>query len=82
MGNEYEIPSTAELDRMYESLKSWGRWGDDDQRGALNHLTPQRRVAAAALASSGDHRQPRARSRDRSDAGEPAPGTAPHARIG
>jgi kynurenine formamidase len=53
MGTEYEIPSTADLDRMYESLKSWGRWGDDDQRGALNHLTPQRRVAAAALASSG-----------------------------
>ena len=24
---------------MYESLKNWGRWGVDDQRGALNHLT-------------------------------------------
>lgn len=38
---------------MYESLKSWGRWGDGDERGALNHLTPERSAAAAALVRSG-----------------------------
>ena len=38
---------------MYESLKNWGRWGDDDQRGALNHLTPQRRLAAASFVRDG-----------------------------
>ena len=39
MGTEYDVPTTEALDAMYESLKNWGRWGADDQRGALNHLT-------------------------------------------
>jgi kynurenine formamidase len=33
---------------IFESVKSWGRWGPDDQAGALNLLTPQTRLAAAA----------------------------------
>jgi kynurenine formamidase len=53
MGTDYTIPSTADLDRMYEQLKSWARWGADDERGALNHLTPERRAAAARLVQSG-----------------------------
>jgi hypothetical protein len=33
-----------------EQVTNWGRWGDDDERGALNLLTPDRvRVAAAAV---------------------------------
>jgi kynurenine formamidase len=54
MGSEYGIPTTAELDGMFEALKNWGRWGPDDQRGALNHLTDARRLAAAALVVSGE----------------------------
>ena len=38
---------------IYESVKNWGRWGDDDQAGALNLLTPERRRAAAGLVQSG-----------------------------
>ena len=38
---------------MYEALKNWGRWGPDDQRGALNHLTDARRAAAAGLVPTG-----------------------------
>ncbi|MCU1374458.1 MAG: Cyclase [Actinomycetia bacterium] len=53
MATEYEVPTTAELDALYEQLKNWGRWGADDQRGALNHLTDDRRAAAAALVRSG-----------------------------
>jgi kynurenine formamidase len=53
MGRQYSIPTTETLDAMYESLKNWGRWGDDDQRGALNHLTDDHRVSAAALVRSG-----------------------------
>lgn len=34
-------------------LSNWGRWGERDQRGTLNLLTPQRTAAAAALISHG-----------------------------
>jgi kynurenine formamidase len=54
MARAYGVPSTEELDGMYESLKNWGRWGRDDQRGALNHLTERRRVAAAGLVHLGE----------------------------
>jgi kynurenine formamidase len=53
MATDYEVPTTAELDALYEQLKNWGRWGADDQRGALNHLTDERRAAAAGLVRSG-----------------------------
>lgn len=42
------VPTEAELDELYRSLRNWGRWGADDERGALNHLTPAHRAAAAA----------------------------------
>lgn len=32
---------------------NWGRWGDDDQRGCLNLLTPERVAAAATLVKTG-----------------------------
>jgi kynurenine formamidase len=53
MTAEYAVPSKDELDEMYERLKNWSRWGDDDQRGTLNHLTPERSAAAAALVRDG-----------------------------
>jgi kynurenine formamidase len=34
-------------------LSNWGRWGSNDRIGTLNHITPQRRAAAAKLARSG-----------------------------
>jgi kynurenine formamidase len=45
--------SAAEFTAMFEELKNWGRWGADDQRGALNLITPAKRVQAAALVSEG-----------------------------
>src|SRR5579862_9256792 len=48
------VPTTEDLDKMFEALKNWGRWGPDDQRGALNHLTDDRRRAAAGLVRSGE----------------------------
>jgi kynurenine formamidase len=39
---------TAEwLERTFEAVKNWGRWGPDDERGALNYVTAERRAAAA-----------------------------------
>jgi kynurenine formamidase len=54
MARDYDTPTTEALDAMYEDLKNWGRWGDDDQRGALNYLTNDRRAAAAALVRRGE----------------------------
>lgn len=34
-------------------MTTWGRWGDDDVRGALNHITPERVAAAARLVREG-----------------------------
>ncbi len=43
----------AEFDRLFESLKNWGRWGTEDERGTLNYITPEKIKAAAALVKSG-----------------------------
>ena len=43
----------ATVDRWMTELSNWGRWGDDDQMGALNLITPAKRRAAAALATAG-----------------------------
>lgn len=32
--------STVELETLFEDVKNWGKWGDDDERGALNYITP------------------------------------------
>ena len=54
MGSSDRVPTTDELDAMYESLKNWGRWGEGDERGTLNHLTDARRAGAATLVVSGE----------------------------
>jgi kynurenine formamidase len=38
---------------IYEATRQWGRWGADDERGALNLLTPERAKRAAALVTTG-----------------------------
>ena len=48
-----EIPSEAQVIQWMDELSNWGRWGDDDQLGTLNHVTPEVRRAAAALVSEG-----------------------------
>src|ERR1700744_2986757 len=36
-----------------EKLKNWGRWGQDDQVGTLNHILPEDIVRAAGLIRTG-----------------------------
>jgi kynurenine formamidase len=49
-----QIPRTAaDVEQLFESLKNWGRWGTDDERGALNYITPEKRRAAAASVREG-----------------------------
>jgi kynurenine formamidase len=49
-GNEV---SADEFRELFERVSNWGRWGADDERGALNYLTPERVAAAAGLVRSG-----------------------------
>ncbi|HWA60730.1 MAG TPA: cyclase family protein [Caulobacteraceae bacterium] len=43
----------ADFDRMAEKLRNWGRWGEADQRGALNHIGPETLKKAAGEIRSG-----------------------------
>jgi len=43
----------ADIDRMMTELSNWGRWGKDDQLGAINLITPAKRKQAAALVKEG-----------------------------
>jgi kynurenine formamidase len=45
--------SAADFDEIFQAVSNWGRWGDDDQRGALNLITPEKRRQAAALVREG-----------------------------
>jgi kynurenine formamidase len=45
--------TAAEFEALFHSVQSWGRWGSDDELGALNLLTPERVAAAAGLVRSG-----------------------------
>jgi hypothetical protein len=29
------------FERLAERVRNWGRWGEDDQRGTLNHIGPE-----------------------------------------
>lgn len=46
-------PSAAELASYLTGRRNWGRWGKDDQRGAINLIIPEKRAAAAGLVRSG-----------------------------
>ena len=43
----------ADVDAWMETLSNWGRWGGDDQLGAMNLITPETRLAAAKLVAKG-----------------------------
>ncbi len=45
--------SDSELEAMLEKISNWGRWGRDDQRGALNYIDDFKRAAAARTVESG-----------------------------
>ena len=43
----------ADIEQMMEDLSNWGRWGPDDELGAANLITPEKRLEALALATEG-----------------------------
>lgn len=51
--SEWPIPSPDRMNEIFESVKNWGRWGAEDERGALNLITPEVQKAAAASVRHG-----------------------------
>jgi hypothetical protein len=47
------ITSEADFRRALKELSNWGRWGNDDELGAANLITPAKRKQALALAKEG-----------------------------
>jgi len=54
MASEFPVPTTDELDVLFESLRNWDRWEEGDQRGTLHFLTDERRAAAARSVVTGE----------------------------
>lgn len=68
---ERPSPTEQEVRSWIRERRNWGRWGKDDQRGAVNLITPEKRVAAARFVRSG-----RSVSLSRPFPKEPAPNNA------
>ena len=47
------LPEESEVLSWVDSLSNWGRWGDDDELGTLNLITPDVRRRAAAAVEEG-----------------------------
>jgi kynurenine formamidase len=47
------LVTQAEYQRWQTELTNWGRWGPNDEIGALNLITPEKRRQAAALVKEG-----------------------------
>ncbi len=45
--------TAATVEQWMTDLSNWGRWGEDDQSGTLNLITPEKRTAAADLVTAG-----------------------------
>jgi kynurenine formamidase len=50
---QQEIPSEEEVLSYFTTLSNWGRWGNDDQLGTLNLITPEQTKRASALVREG-----------------------------
>ena len=59
LSSQSPSPSTShsvtpeEYERWKKDLSNWGRWGKDDQIGALNLITSSKRKQAASLVKEG-----------------------------
>ncbi len=45
--------TTEYCESLWRHVCNWGRWGPDDQAGALNFITPEKRRTACALVTEG-----------------------------
>ncbi len=47
------IATFADYERALGEVSNWGRWGPEDEMGASNLITPEKRVTAARLVTEG-----------------------------
>jgi hypothetical protein len=47
------MPTQDDVLGYFDTLSNWGRWGDDDELGTLNHITDDVRLAAARAVRHG-----------------------------
>ena len=50
---EPETISRAQFKQWFDEISNWGRWGQDDELGTLNLITPEVKAKAAALVKHG-----------------------------
>lgn len=50
---EPDAMTKAEFDALMQEISNWNRWGEDDELGTLNTITPEIRASAAGLVSKG-----------------------------
>jgi kynurenine formamidase len=48
-----EVAPLTPAEEVLARKRNWGRWGNDDPKGAVNLITPQKRIEAARLVKSG-----------------------------
>src|SRR5919107_3874249 len=53
MTAERPMPTQDDVLGYFNTLSNWGRWGDDDELGTLNHITDDVRLAAARAVRHG-----------------------------
>jgi len=49
----HPMETEADFHRAMDELSNWGRWGDEDELGAANLITAEKRKAAASLVAEG-----------------------------
>ena len=47
------MPTEGDVLGYFDTLSNWGRWGDDDELGTLNHITDDVRLAASRAVRHG-----------------------------
>ena len=47
------MPTQDDVLGYFSTLSNWGRWGEDDELGTLNHITDDVRLAAARAVRHG-----------------------------
>jgi kynurenine formamidase len=50
---DWTPPAQDRVEGYFKELNNWGRWGDTDQRGTVNLITPAKREAALKLVRTG-----------------------------